>query len=117
MHGKRAHRVAELLKREISKIIFEEIKDPGIDFVTITNVKISDDLRSSKVYFTVLGDKAKRENTRQSLERATKFIRSEVGKRLSLRYVPELKFHYDDVADYAENIENLFLKIKEGYNN
>ena len=117
MHFKRSNRVAELLKREISNILVEEIKDPGINFVTITNVKISDDLRSSKIYFTVLGDMPLRERTKDRLERATKFIRNEIGKRLNLRYVPELRFYYDAIADHVENIENLFIKIKEVNNN
>ena len=110
---KRSSRVAELIKREISKIIVEDIKDPAINFVTITNVKISDDLRSSKIYFTVLGDKTVREKTNKALDHATTFIRSEISKRLNLRYTPELRFYYDTVTDYVENIDNLFLKIKE----
>lgn len=113
MQYKRSNRVAELLKREISRILVEEIKDPGINFVNITNVKISDDLRSSKIYFTVIGDKSVREKTKEGLDRATTFIRCEIGKRLKLRYIPELRFYYDAVADHVENIENLFLKIKQ----
>jgi len=117
MQSKRSNRVAELLKREISKILVEDIKDPGISIVTITNVKISDDLKSAKIYFTVLGDKSLREKTQQGLNRATAFIRSEIGKRVNLKYNPELKFYYDTVADTVDNLENLFLKIKEGNSN
>lgn len=117
MQYKRSTRVAELLKREISRILIEEIKDPEINLVTITSVKISDDLRSSKVYFTVIGDRSLREKAMKGLDRATKFIRSEIGRRLKLRYTPELRFYYDVIADRVENIESLFSKIKEGDNN
>ena len=110
---KRSNRVAETLKREIGKIIVEEIKDPEVGFVNITNVKISDDLRSSKIYYTVIGDKAQREKSQRGLDRATNFIKNEIGKRLNLRYVPEFKFYYDSLADHVEKIDNLFLKIKE----
>lgn len=117
MHTKRSVRVAELLKREISRIIVEEIKDPAINFITITNVKISEDLRFSKIYFTVLGDMAHRKKATERLERATKFIRNKIGGKLDLRYVPEIKFYYDTLSNHIENIENLLLKIKEGNNN
>jgi len=114
MHAKRATRVAELLKREISSMLLHEIKDPQISLVTITNVKMSDDLKSSKIYFTVLGDESRREDTLKGLDRAKNFIKSEIGKRLNLRYVPEIKFYYDTITDQIENLENLFSKIKEG---
>ena len=117
MQSKRSNRVAELLKREISKILVEDIKDPDISIVTITYVKISDDLKFAKIYFTVLGDKTLRQKTQQGLNRATAFIRSEIGRRVNLKYNPELKFYYDTVTDYVENLENLFLKIKEGNSN
>lgn len=112
MHIKRSIRVAEVLKREISKIIIEDIKDPNINLVTISEVKISDDLRFSKIYFTVIGDREQRKKATEALDRATKFIRNSIGRRIELRYVPELKFYYDPLSEYVENIESLFLKIK-----
>jgi len=114
MQSKRTDRVAELLKREISRIIMEEIKDPGIQFVTISKVNISPDLKSAKIFYTVLGDLALRASTHKRLEQAVRFIRSEIGRRLELRYVPEIRFYYDTVADQVEKIEGLLGKIKEG---
>lgn len=112
MSYKRSSRVAGLLKREVSRIIFEDIKDPRIGLVTITQVDVSEDLRTAKIYLSVLGDKVARDQTLQGLERAKKFIRMEIARTTELRYTPELKFYYDDSYSYAENIENLLKKIK-----
>ena len=90
MHAKRSVRVAELLKREISQILIKEINDPLISLVTISTVKMTDDLKYAKIYFTVLGDKENRVRVSERLERATKFIKNLIGNRLKLRYVPEL---------------------------
>lgn len=117
MHAKRSVRVAELLKREISQILIKEINDPLISLVTISTVKVTDDLKYAKIYFTVLGDKENRLRVSERLERATKFIKNLIGNRLKLRYVPELKFQYDTLADHVEHIEELFLKIKKEENN
>ena len=112
MQKKRTERVAEIVKRELSHIILKEIKDPDINFITITDVKLTPDLKIAKIYFSVLGDLDKRNKAIKGLDRANKYIRSEIGKSLQLRYVPELRFFYDTIADYADNIETLFSKIK-----
>jgi ribosome-binding factor A len=113
MQGRRAVRVAEAIKRELGRIILREVKDPGVKLITITSVKLTDDLKLARIYYTVFREKENREIAATALNRALKFIRSEIGKNIELRYTPELEFHYDAVADYAENIENLFDKIKK----
>jgi ribosome-binding factor A len=113
MHIKRSQRVAEVLKREISHILMEEIKDPAINLVTITTVKLTNDLKFCKIYFTVLGSLEQRDRATQALQRATKFIRSEIGRKVELRYIPELTFEYDTVIDNAEHIDSLIQQIKK----
>jgi ribosome-binding factor A len=107
---KRSLRVGELLKRELSAIIFRHVKDPGIGEVTITEVAVSDDLRLAKVYVATLSDPAAREATMQALHRAAGYLRSQLGSRIKIRYTPELRFFYDDTLDRADRIEALLRK-------
>jgi len=113
MKYKRSTRIAELIKREISVLITEKIKDPGVKTVSITHVRVSDDLKIARIYYRVLGDDQSRENAKQGLERANKFIRAEIGHRIELRYVPEVQFFYDSGMDDALHIEMLLKKINE----
>jgi len=113
MKIKRSTRVAELIKREISLIIAEKIKDPDVKTVTITYVTVTDDLKIAKIYYRVMGDDQSKENAIKGLERANKYIRAEIGHRIELRYVPEVKFFYDSGLENAYHIEMLLKKINE----
>jgi len=108
---KRADRVAGLLQEEISRIIFEEIKDPRVGRVTITHVRVTDDLRLARVYFNVLGGAERASQCLVGLNRAKGFIRSQIRVHTDLRYIPELEFYYDDSLDYSERIEELIREI------
>lgn len=111
MQVKRSLRVSGLLKKEFGDIFMREVKDPAVRLATITNVKLTDDLKLAKIYVSTLGDKAARKDLMQGLERAKKFIRAEVGHRTDLRYVPELSFYYDDTVDYVESIDTIIQKL------
>ena len=113
MPYKRANRVAAVIKEEISQILLREIHDPDLGFVTITGVRLSNDLRHAKVFYSVLGDQGRRDETRSALERSLKFIRSEVGQRVRLRFVPTLQFVYDDSTEYADKINRLLKRIRQ----
>ncbi len=108
---KRSRRVSELLREEISRIVTQQLRDPLIGIVTVTSVKLTEDLKLARVYVSILGDEKNRQDGLRGLERATKFIRSAMGRRTNLRYVPELEFYYDETIDYAQNIELLLKKI------
>ncbi|HEX9653410.1 MAG TPA: 30S ribosome-binding factor RbfA [bacterium] len=108
---KRSQRVAEVLRHEISQIITQELKDPNIGITTITAIKLTDDLKLAKIYLSILGNQEVREKGMQALERAKTWIRAELGRRIDLKFVPELKFFYDETLDYAEKIETLLKKI------
>lgn len=108
---KRADRVSELLKHELSEIIRREAKDPGIGEVTITRVKVSDDLRSATVYFGVLDRTAQTDQVAEGLQRASSYMHRLLGKRLRLKHVPKLTFVFDRNLDYSFRISRILSEI------
>ena len=96
----------------ISRIIRTEIKDERINFVTVTAVKITNDLSFAKVYVTVLNDK-ERDNIIKLLNKASNFIERELSKRIDIRKMPDITFVYDESLEYAANIENIIESIEE----
>lgn len=111
MKFKRADRVAELIRAEMSDIIIREVKDPRLHSVTITAVKVADDLRNARIYFVEMGKDECSPEIKAGLTQATGFIRRELGKRMRLRYVPELAFVHDQSFGYGNRIENLLAQI------
>ena len=112
MGFKRANRVSEAIKREVSVMLTQEVKDPGIHFTTVTAVETTDDLRHAKIFVSILGDEKTRQETMDGLERAKGFLRSELGHRLGLRYTPEIQFRLDTSLDHAMKIKGLLNQIK-----
>ena len=108
----RQRKLADLIKKELSQIIDRKINDPRKGFITITNVKVSGDLRIASIYFTVLGDDEQIKQSQNALDSAKNFIRSELAPNIKLRYIPEIRFFYDQSFEYSQNIENLLKKIK-----
>lgn len=109
----KAERVADMLIEQISYIIATEVKNKDINFVTITDVKVTNDLSFAKVYFTVLEDD-KRESTLKALKGASGFIRHALRDRVEMRQIPELKFVYDESIEYSEKIEDIIEQLHEG---
>lgn len=95
MARRRSERVADLLKKEVSKVIEGDLKDPEIGFVTITGVRVSEDLRHARVLVSVLGDDDVGEKSLGALTRARGYIRLLVGRRVRLRFTPEITFKLD----------------------
>jgi ribosome-binding factor A len=88
------------------------VKDPRVGFVTITHVKLSPDLQFARVYYTVMGDATARRQSARALERATPFVRRQIGARIRLRRVPELRFVFDESVEREERIERLLEEIR-----
>jgi len=109
----RPTRVGEQMKKELSDIISRKIKDPRIGFVTVTDVQVSGDLQIAKVYITVLGDEEAKQNTLTALAKANGFIRSEIGKRMSLRKTPEIFFEFDESIEYGNRIETILEQLQK----
>ncbi len=114
MMGKqRRQRVAEEIKKEVSEIICFELKDPGLEKMTsITDVEVSGDLRYTKIFGSVFAGKEEQEKVLKVLHKASGFIRSEIGKRIRLRYVPEIEFYLDSSLDYGARIESVLKQIR-----
>lgn len=111
MNYKRADRVASQIMSELGIMLLQELRDPDFGFMTITKVKVTDDLRHAKIYYSVLGDESVQKTAHAALQKAKGFIRSEIGHRMQLRYVPELAFYYDDTVAYADHINQIINKI------
>ncbi|SDC87647.1 ribosome-binding factor A [Paenibacillus sp. UNCCL117] len=113
----RVGRVGEQIKKEISQIIQSELKDPRIGFITVTGVDVTNDYSQAKVYLSVLGTDEQREETLKALGRSSGFIRSELGKRIRIRKIPDLQFKFDASIDYGSKIQSILHQINEGESN
>ena len=109
----RVEKVQELMKQEISDIIFNELKDPRIGFVTVTSVACTEDLREAKIYVSVMVDEKKARDTLNGLNSSLGFVRREIGKRIRLRFTPEISFALDTSLNYSDHIQRLLNEIHE----
>lgn len=108
----RLQRVNQLIREEISHLIQRELKDPRLGFVTVTEVDVAKDLRTAKVYVSVLGSETQWQSSLQALESARGFIRSWLLPRLRLRSVPHLTFHPDRSMAHAAHIHTVLEGLK-----
>ncbi len=102
-----------MLREEISDILLKEIGDPRIGSITITGVKLSDDLRQAKVYFVQMGKDTGSREIQENLQKAAGFLKKELGKRLKLRFIPNLHFIYDESFEYGTRIDRLLAGVRE----
>jgi ribosome-binding factor A len=109
----RAERVSGEIQRILAEILHKSVKDPRLRMATITGVKMSPDLRLAKIYFSVTGGDTGRAGALQGFHSAAAFVKRELSKKLYLRYMPELRFYYDDSFDYGDHIEKLLKTIKK----
>ena len=113
MTGRRPERLAEQIKEEVSLIIAGEVEDPRVGFVTVTDAKLTPDLRYAKIYVSVLGTQAEVKESLAALKHAAGFIRTQLGAVLRMRRTPELHFVYDDTTETAARIEELLSEEGE----
>lgn len=111
--GRRPQRLGEQLRAEISALLVSELKDPRIGFATITEVRVTPDLRQAWVYISVLGSAEEQEKTLAGFRAAGSYIRRELAHRLSIRRMPELAFELDRTAERAARIEELLRQTKD----
>lgn len=127
----RPSRVGDLIKQEVASMLIRgDIKDPRVGLVTLTDIKMTRDLKNARIFFTItglslVGDEALSEEAKEEAENAGKglqsaagFIRKELGRVLSLKYIPNIIFEYDSTLDYASRINKVIAKInkEEGSN-
>ncbi len=108
----RRFRLQDLLREEISAIIQQEMKDPGIGFITILEVKLTEDLKYGKVSYSVYGSEEEKRKTVEALRRAKGYIKHVLGTRVKLKYMPELSFILDSGQQRLEKIEELLKKVE-----
>src|SRR5918994_224592 len=111
--GSRPDRVADQIRAELASLLARDVHDPGIGFITLTRVQMSPDLQLARVFYTMLGDEAARRTTATALERATPFLRKQIGGRLRLRRVPELTFKFDESVVHQDRIEQILRDLHE----
>jgi ribosome-binding factor A len=117
MSGPRSYPRAERVRAAVKEVLADEIerlRDPGLGFVTITDVTMSPDLRHAKAFYTVLGESIDREATKDALARATKHLRTAVAHEVRLRYAPTLEFVPDPVPDRAARLDEIIAEIHRG---
>ncbi|MDD5439668.1 MAG: 30S ribosome-binding factor RbfA [Candidatus Omnitrophica bacterium] len=111
--SRRSERVEEAIRREASLLIKDELRDPRIGFVTVTRATVSEDLREAVIYYTVLGDDKAKKNAQAGLKSALAFMRNEIGHRLKLKFIPNVRMVEDTEILYMYRIEETLRKIKE----
>jgi ribosome-binding factor A len=109
--GKRSVRVGDVILKEVAFLLLERVRDPRVQGVTLTGVRLSDDLKLARIYYSVMGDEARVENAQAGLNSATGFVKREIGRRSGLRYIPEIKFVYDPSLETGEHMERVFEKM------
>ena len=108
----RAERVGGQIQKIISELLLKEINDPRLEMTTITDVKMSKDLKIARIYFTTTGGKTNADEASKGFKSAAGFLKRSLSSKLALRYMPELSFFYDESYDYGERIENVLKSIK-----
>lgn len=112
--GKRAVRVGDQILKEVAILLLERVKDPRVKGVTMTGIHLSNNLKQSRVFYSVVGDKDQIEVAQAGLDSAKDFIRREIGNRMELRYVPEITFVYDPSLEMGNHMDRVFEKIRKG---
>ncbi len=113
MDDARTRRLAERIAKIVAELLERRIKDPRLGFVTVTEARLTNDLREAKVYYTVLGSTEDREESAAALRSATGIIRSEVGRLTGLRYTPSLEFIADALPEDAQRIDELVAVARQ----
>jgi ribosome-binding factor A len=110
--ARRIERVSSLMRHEISELLQREVKDPRLSkFVAVTEVSTSPDLRYAKVYVSCLGSEEEKKEMLEGLEAAANFLRNQLAKRLRLRRIPELSFHWDDSIERGSRLLQLMDEL------
>lgn len=108
----RTNRMAETIKQEAAAIMQHELKDPRVGFASITMVEVSGDKRQAKIFVSVLGDDAKAKETIKALKNAQGYVRTELSKRLKVRFTPEIVFELDSSISHGVKIMEVLKQVE-----
>ena len=107
----RSDRIGTRILEEMADLLVKDIKDPRLEMVTITNVKMSNNLRYARIYYSLVGDEKKKKGADEGFKRAMGFIKRELARRLRLRYMPDVEFLYDESFDYGSRIDSILKEL------
>lgn len=110
---RRPERVADVLREEISQIVGYELEDPRLTMVTVTDVRLSENLRDARVYVTVAGDEAEHKTALTALQHAAPYVRKQLGLSLNLPRTPEIHFVRDRIEEQGERVDKLLFEIEK----
>ena len=113
MTGRRPHQVADLIRHELASLIQQDLRDPGVGFVTVTGVRMSPDLGTARVYISVLGDSTREAEALEALRRAAGYLRRRLSGRVYLKKMPELTFHSDASIKQGARIETILSDLRD----
>jgi len=113
MTTQRPERVQEALRQEISRIVHDELKDPRLGFLTVTNLELTKDLRYARVYFSVLGDDKKKHLALKGLNSAKGYIKGLLSEKIKLRFMPDIEFKIDNSFDNVKGVYDIMDKLKK----
>jgi ribosome-binding factor A len=108
----RTVRLAEQIRQDLTELLVRQVRDPGIGFITLTRVRVTEDLQQARVFYTTLAEGADAQKTARALARATPFLRRALAERLELRRVPEITFAIDVSLANQARVEELLEQIK-----
>ncbi|MBW1726079.1 MAG: 30S ribosome-binding factor RbfA [Deltaproteobacteria bacterium] len=108
----RSDRVSGQIQKVLSEILLKKIKDPRLEKASITDVKMSRDLRIARIYFVASGNKKSMEEAAEGFKSALGYVKRTLARRLGLRYMPDLKFFYDESFDYGSRIDKVLKAVK-----
>lgn len=111
MNKTRMSRVGEEIKKELSIVLQRGLKDPRVGFVTVTDVEVTSDLQLAKVFVSIFGSEEERKASLAGLHKAKGYLRTEIGKRVKLRHIPDFVFKLDESIDYGSKIETILREI------
>ena len=106
-------KINSLMRRELSQIIEFDLKNPHLGFITVMNIEVSKDLRHAKAFVSIMGNEIQKRETLQGLLKARSFIQKELGHRLAMKFMPDLKFIIDESLDYSMHIDEVLKKIRQ----
>ena len=109
---RRPEQIAEVIREEVSQIVGYELEDPRVDRVTVTDVRVTENLRDASVFIMAEGTEAEKADAMKALQKAAPYVRRQLGIALNLKYTPELHFVRDTVEEAAARVEALLSEIK-----
>lgn len=109
--SRKIKRLEKAIKEKLALLIEQQVKDPRIDFVTITDVEVSSDLRHADVYVSVMGEEDEAKEALLGLESAKGFLKKHLGKELRVKYLPELSFKYEQTAQEALRLQEIMKEV------